>query len=153
MKSTTQAADAARAIVANLKDADAHPVRHSDDEVSRAVAVLRRDYYGDVRDIAQDIAERVASGELTDADDVEEAIRETVDGCARVIYTFQAKLGLLASDNEDAYQDDTGEEPSGPSVAMYYAVCADVRDELADLLGLDSDAWEATDEDAEGGEA
>ena len=111
--------------------------------VEEAVSAIRRDYYQDVLSLARDLAERMKAGEV---DDFGDALHEQCDGCARVIYTFQAKLGLLASDNEDAYDEEFGpneNDAKGPEVRMYYALCADIRDRL-EAGGVDvddSDTW------------
>lgn len=104
--------------------------------VDEAVSVIRRDYYQDVLGLVRDLAERMKAGEI---DDFGDALHETVDGCARVIYRFQAKLGLLASDNEDAYENET----EGPEVRMYYAMCADIRERLeaSDVDLNEPDGW------------
>lgn len=110
--------------------------------LDHAQCIIRADYMSDVRCVAEDIAERVADGLLSDADEVSDALHESVDGDSRVIYTFKARLGLFASDNEGACEEQTGEAPESPEVGMYWALRADVEDELHDLLALDSDAWE-----------
>lgn len=139
-------AEQARAALAEHRDTYAGHRVPTNGEVEDACAVLRRAYYADVRDVVADALDAVASGEVTDADALDTWLHETIDGCQRVIYTWQARLGLLASDNEDAYQDETGETPPDPSVAMYWAMRADVRDAMPDI------DWEA-DDDAEGGES
>lgn len=100
--------------------------------VDEAVSAIRRDYYRDVLSMAKDLAERMKAGEV---DDLSDALHEDCDGCARVIYTFQAKLGLLASDNEDAWED-AGDDVTDPSVRMYYALQADITERL-DAAGID----------------
>ncbi len=98
--------------------------------VDEAVSAIRRDYYQDVLSMAKDLAERMKAGEV---EDFEDALHEDCDGCARVIYTFQAKLGLLASDNEDAAEDSLGESEArllGPEQRMFFALEADIRQDL-----------------------
>ena len=107
--------------------------------VDEAVSVIRRDYYRDVLSLARDLAERMKAGEI---DDFGDALHEQVDGCARVIYTFQAKLGLLASDNEEAWQE-VGADCTEPEQRMYYALQADITERLV-AAGVDlddSDSW------------
>lgn len=81
---------------------------------SDALNNLRADYYTDVTDTADSIRESVQeafdSGKR--GEELREclltAMHETIDGCSRVIYTFQAQLGLLMSDNAGAYVDNFG---------------------------------------------
>ncbi len=100
--------------------------------VEDAVRLIRADYYSDVLSMAKDLASRMKSGEVEDFGD---ALHDDVDGCARVIYTYQAKLGLLASDNEDAAEEE-GADATSPEARMYYALQADIRDTL-DSRGVD----------------
>lgn len=108
--------------------------------VDEAVSVIRRDYYQDVLGLARDLAERMKAGEI---DDFGDALHETVDGCARVIYTFQAKLGLLVSDNEDAGEEELGEAPDTVEARMFWAMCADIRERLeaSDIDLSEPDGW------------
>jgi len=117
--------------------------------VQLAQNILRADYYADVRGIADDIVQAIKDGEVTNRDDLEERLHETIDGTQRVIYTYQAKCGLLASDNEDAYEDETGEQDATPEVRMYYALMADVREDLDARhdIGSDWDGPKPDDED------
>lgn len=113
----------------------------TDITVDQAVNAIRRDYYSDVLDLARDLAERMKAGEV---DDFGDALHEQVDGCARVIYTLQAKLGLLVSDNEDAWEDTgAGDGTPAPETRMYYALQADISERLeAGGVDLnDSDSW------------
>ncbi len=102
-------------------------MQHPTVTVDEAVSVIRRDYYSDVLSMAKDLAERMKAGEV---DDFEDALHEECDGCARVIYTFQAKLGLLASDNEDAWEDVDSGAVLTPEQRMFYALQADIRERL-----------------------
>ena len=52
-----------------------------------------------------------------------------------MIYTFQAKLGMLVTDNDEAYEDFGFENPTVEQ-KMYCAMVADVRDYLGDLDDL-----------------
>lgn len=108
--------------------------------VDEAVSAIRRDYYRDVLSLARDLAERMKAGEIEDFND---ALHEQVDGCARVIYTFRAKLGLLASDNEDEAESQGLETDGSPEQRMYYALQADITERLV-AAGVDlddSDSW------------
>jgi DNA replication initiation complex subunit (GINS family) len=118
-------------------------MQHPTETVDEAVSAIRRDYYSDVSSMAKDLAERMKAGEI---EDFEDALHEDCDGCARVIYTFQAKLGLLASDNEDAAEDSLGEHEAkllSPEQRMFFALEADIRQEL-NARGVDPsepDSW------------
>lgn len=81
----------------------------TDDDVRAAVNILTMDYYNDCRSVAKDLAERMKSGEI-DPDEYQDAVHEAIEGTQRIIYTFQAKCGLLVSDNADAYSEEFGEE-------------------------------------------
>ena len=102
-------------------------MKHPTVTVDEAVSAIRRDYYSDVLAMAKDLAERMKAG---DVEDFEDALHEDCDGCARVIYTFQAKLGLLASDNEDAWEDVDSGAVLTPEQRMYFALQADIRERL-----------------------
>lgn len=80
----------------------------TDDDVKAAVSILSMDYYNDCRSVARDLAQRMKDGEI---DDFSEALHEAVDSTQRIMYTFQAKCGLLVSDNADAYTEEFGEPP------------------------------------------
>jgi hypothetical protein len=79
----------------------------TEEDVKAAVSILSMDYYNDCRGVAQDLAQRMKDG---DVEEFSDALHEAVDGTKRIIYTFQAKCGLLVSDNADAYIEDFGEE-------------------------------------------
>lgn len=113
-----------------------------DISVDEAFGVIRADYYREVREMALDLAQRMKSGDVADEEALSDALHDDVDGCQRVIYTFRAKLGLLANDNEDAAEDE-GVEATTPESRMYYALQADIREEL-DARGVDMsdpDSW------------
>lgn len=103
--------------------------------VDEAFSVIRADYYREVKEMALDLAQRMKSGDIAGEEGLSDAMHDDVDGCQRVIYTFRAKLGLLASDNEGAAEDE-GVEATTPEARMYYALQADIRDEL-DARGVD----------------
>ncbi len=109
------------------------PARITDADVNAAVTIITRDYLQDVQGIADEILEAVKSGEITDQDALEERLQQEVDGSQRVIYTFQSKLGLLATRYDDAYEDEFGEKPKDVAVQMAYAMMQDVRDALGDV--------------------
>lgn len=94
--------------------------------------IVRQEYYKDVCDIVEDFK----AGEFSDADGADTWLHETIDGCARVIYTYLAQECLLVSTNESAYVDDFGEEgmvKDGAinwSLLAYCALRADVLERL-----------------------
>lgn len=97
-----------------------------------------REYREEVKAIAQEIVDRVKSGELS-PDDVNDALHESVDGDQWVIYTYRAKLVVaFLSDNGDAAYDEGMEVDHSDginwSAMAYFAMCADVRSELPDDL-------------------
>lgn len=98
--------------------------------VDDAVRVIRRDYLADVEGVVEGVREAWAYALAEGNDfDVLERVEADVDGHQRVIYTFQAKLGLLSSDNEDAYQDFGYELPT-VEARMF---CAMVRDVMSSM--------------------
>ncbi len=108
--------------------------------VDEAVSAIRADYYGDVRDMAKNLAERMKAG---DVEDFSDALHDAVDDCQRCIYTFQAKLGLLASDNEDAMEEELGDDNGTPEQRMYWALRADIVEHLeaCHVDVNDPDSW------------
>ncbi len=80
----------------------------TEEDVKAAVSILSMDYYNDCRSVAQDLAQRMKAGEIEEFGD---ALHEAVDSTQRITYTFQAKCGLLVSDNADAYTEEFGEPP------------------------------------------
>lgn len=103
----------------------------SERQVQDAVSVITRDYYADVRALGDDLIDRIQDGEIERMDDFGDELHETVDGAQRAIYTFQARLGLIASENHDAYfEEGLGDldcKESVPyEVLMFYALQKDV---------------------------
>lgn len=118
----------------------------SDSDVRKAFDVMRAEYYQDVHETAKSFAKELKSG---DVDDFGDAIHQLCDDDQRVIYTFKAKVGLLCSDNEDAYMEQTGEPPpvEGDSInwsaMMFYAFQQDIIESL-EAHGVDvndPDSW------------
>jgi hypothetical protein len=104
-------------------------------EVNDALAVLRRDYYADVRGLAdawREARDWHRANRPCEPFDANEALANVVEGSQRVIYTYQARIGLLCTDNADAYEEATGEKPPSPEVAIFYALEADVNELLGD---------------------
>jgi hypothetical protein len=123
--------------------------RRSADEVTEgdvkaAVDILTMDYYNDVRSVAKDLARSMKDGDLERdfGGDFQDALHQAVDGTQRITYTFQAKCGLLVSDNADAYSEEFGEEGmvEGGNIAWerlaFAAMQRDVEKEL-DVRSVD----------------
>lgn len=111
------------------------------DPLKLAREILRDNYYDDVRVIADDVRERIKSGELSVRDDVDRFVRESVDGSSRLI-NASAQLEVLVWSNNA--------EPNGESLGMAAAEAflADVYDDLGDIAELlDADDSEDEDED------
>lgn len=119
--------------------------RVTEEQVNNAVSVLQRDYYQDVRDVYEDLCRAVKDKE-TDRDDYMDWLHETIDGTQRVIYTFQARCGMLVTANPDAYTEDFGEEPRTVEQAMYAAMMRDVQD-LIDQYALPEEREEEVSQD------
>lgn len=126
------------------------PSKPVDAEEARdeALNFIRADYYTEVTRVAEDLMERARDGEFESADDMDQAIHETIDGHRRVFITHLAKLGLVASDNE-SYADEEGLEPTGPEQRMFWAMRQDVYERM-DADGFDpydEDSWLDEDDD------
>lgn len=98
--------------------------------VDDAISVISRDYFDDVRAIATELAKEHIDPETLepkDDSDLNDVLHEAVDGTQRVIYTWQARLGMLVTDNPDAWGD------TYPTVEqqMFCAMEADIRDYLS----------------------
>jgi hypothetical protein len=115
--------------------------------------VLRADYWSDVRDVAEELKQRIADGDFTDRDEFLDALHETVDGHQRVIYTAQAQECLLYSDNDGAYFEEFGSEGAVQDGAINWSALAfaafhrDIIEHL-DAIGVDvNDPIPETEED------
>lgn len=113
------------------------------EEVDQARDLICADYYKDVGSLADALATQWRAGEFDgDRDNFMRVIDETVEGAHRVIYTAESILGLYASDNDDAYFDETGEKTLDCKSGMpwmqliYYAMRVDVIKRL-DYLDID----------------
>ncbi len=110
-----------------------------DERLEAARRALRADYWADVRNVADNLKDEITAGRITDTEDADRWLDETVDGHGRVIYTAQAIEGLLYTDNESAFVDDFGEDGLvrdgnvNWSVLMYAAFRADIVARLGDL--------------------
>lgn len=103
---------------------------------------LREDYWNDVRGVASDIASQWKSGDFDgDRDAVIEGIEQACDGHSRVIYTSDAILTLLFSDNDEAYTQISDEIPTQGgavnwSALAHFAFLEDVK-EMMSSEGVD----------------
>lgn len=111
-----------------------------------AATILEQDYYNDVRSAAREVAERLKDEQPEESNEV---ISEVIDGTQRVIYTWQAKLGVIISKNGEYYIEEFGEEGAieGDSInwsrLCFVAMEQDVIEEL-DRRGVslgDPDSW------------
>ncbi len=93
------------------------------------VELIQRDYWADVRHVAKELIERIKEGEIRDDEGLNEALDEAVDATQRVIYTFEAKLGMIATDNPDAWEELGFEHPTVEQM-MFSAMRADVEAQL-----------------------
>lgn len=109
------------------RDAEREDRQDAADEIRRKNPTER---YGQERDVDTDPEEFL-----------QEWIDEATDSHQHVTYTFQAKAVLLASDNEDAYQDEMGE--AAPTVEA--AACMAMRRDCWELLHARDDEWKPRD--------
>jgi len=122
-----------------------YPSEITEEDCEAASRILSMDYWNDVRSAAQSIAQRLKENDGVDPNDPNSVIHEVVEGTQRVIYTNQAKQGLLFTNNLDAYED-MGMDFSGGidwSAMMYAAMEQDVVGNLtAHGVDLDDpDSW------------
>ena len=103
--------------------------RTSYDDVTEALRVVRAWYYDEIRSLADEVRDACKTGDLENDDDVTRWIDETLGGHEFVIYTFKAKLVLIASDNEDEGEDAGAETPEDRA---FYAMRADLIAEIGD---------------------
>lgn len=105
----------------------------TEEQVKDAFRIVEAEYWQDVRGFAEDIRDRVASGEL-DRDDTSDAVHEACDGATRIIYTWWARVTLCCASNPDAYQDEMGEPAPTVESQAYMAFRQDVEEHLSTLL-------------------
>lgn len=122
--------------------------------ISDALSILQRDYWNVVCGIAEDLRDAVKSGEVSDVEEAETWLHETVDGHQYVIYTHLNFRVLQFADNRDALSDELGAEcllrdgNVNWAGMAYMALLADVRDRLGDLDDLFTSEDDDTDEAA-----
>lgn len=113
----------------------------TDDDVKAAVDVISSEYWQDVRECAADFVERASAGEFKDREHFEMNLDEYVQDSQRVIYTYWARLGLLATNSADAMEEELGEVPTGDSSGiskqMYFAYRQDILNNIGSDIDFD----------------
>jgi hypothetical protein len=79
------------------------------------------EYHAEIRSLAEEYGKQPE-------DTREDWLHETIDGHEWIIYTWQARCVLVATDNPDAYEGEMGEKPGTVEQAAYMAMCVDVRE-------------------------
>lgn len=130
--------------------------RPTETQVDEAFRVLQADYYSDVREIAKYAIDEIKNGNIKEVEDLDTWLHQTIDGYERVIYTNQARLVGVLSDNRDVGLDELGMESFDfsdgiPHEALAYcAMRRDVQEQL-EAEGIDlNDPRPETDEDCSG---
>ena len=99
-------------------------------------------YNDDVRDMAEKIREWAKENDYPGREQVLEHVHESIDGCARVIYTWKAKMCVVYSKNESAYFDNFGSEGAMSNDGIEWsklAYCAFEADVMESLIDDDFD--------------
>ena len=99
-------------------------------EFSEAFNALRNWYAAEVDSWAEDFDKRILAREWDSEEDFRESFEQETDGAQCIIYTTQAKAVCLASDNEDAYVEEFGTEPSTVAARALMAFQADIRERM-----------------------
>jgi hypothetical protein len=106
-----------------------------------AMRILRRWYFDEIRSLAEEAmkeypVKREDPDDDRSSDENEEDrdtwLHETIDGHEFVIYTAKAQAVILASNNPDAEEEETGEASTDDSRRAYFAMRADVREHMED---------------------
>lgn len=93
--------------------------------------LLKADYESDVKTIADDVRDRVKSGELDTRDGIDRFVHESCDGSARLSNSTAQHEILAYTSNRDA-----AEEGVDLTHAAFCAFEADVYDDLGDIDAL-----------------
>ena len=137
-----------------IADLDLHTFRVSIDgpaALSDYMAPVRADYRRDVRAFAQDAYDEHKDKPWRQRDEkMEEHAAQSVDGCTWVIYTMLAECVVMMSDRSDSYEAELGNKPSTVEVNAAWIMMEDVRDQLADLRGAESEPDDEDDGDTTG---
>ncbi len=94
--------------------------------------LIRQWYYSEVRSWAESYDKRINNKEWDDCEAFQESFDEETDSAQIVIYTFQARCALLASDHEDAYQDEYGVPAPTVEAAVLMAFRADILETMGE---------------------
>lgn len=119
-------------------------------EFAEVMDLARRWHYTEVRSLADAAIEELAADRAKSPMTESEArdcltrwVDQTTDGHSHVIYTGHAAMLLAASDNDGAYESETGQTTASYSVRAAVALRADVWQ----LLESRSEEWEYDDEE------
>lgn len=110
--------------------------------IDAADTIKRAEYYSSVRSLAEDIADDLKRGDISDREQLLERVQETADGSSWVIYTASAMEVLRYSDNDGAYVDNFGTEgvvrdgSINWSALAYAALEQDINEHL-EAIGVD----------------
>lgn len=104
------------------------PPRVTEEEVDEALRVLRRDYYQDVRSVGNELARQIKDKEITTREEFYDRLPQAVADTQRIIYTFQARIGLLCTEYPDEFEEEYGDKPESPEQALQAAMERDVRE-------------------------
>lgn len=125
-------------------DDDVYIYFSKDDVENAGESFARQEYYDDVKSTAESILDEykdnLDADELPDrdAENFNEMLHENVDGSSWIIYDSKAADVLKYSDNDNAFDREHGGEGT-TNVRAFYAMEADVRDELMDLFDAATD--------------
>lgn len=113
--------------------------------VEAAERILRAAYAQDIRDIVENAIEECKSGSISDRDELDEWIHETIDSHGRCIYTHKSLDTLMWSDNDSAYVDEFGSEGMCDNSGIKWGALAfaAMRADVNDLLGAYDEELEA----------
>jgi hypothetical protein len=147
-------------LTAAVKAADKHYSQMTREEADAAVkeaeAVLRAEYWADIRGIVADIKSELK--ERLEAGEGGEPLREwlieytdsTVDGHHNVIYTYAAQKVVLFSDNAGAYVENYGDEglADGGDINWSRLAWAAMREDVIEQLEAEGIEYNDPDSDA-----
>lgn len=111
----------------------------ADEELAKAALDIVSNYYwASVRSTAADYLERAHAGEFKSEDELEDDLRNHVDGNEWVIYTYWARICVLMSNNADAWEEEMGEPPKDDAQRAYGALMQDIRNhpDFEEALGI-----------------
>jgi hypothetical protein len=109
--------------------------------VELGVDLINKDYWADVRGVAKDLLRQIKDGEIKTREGLDDALNQDIDSTQRVIYTFEAKLGMLATNNPDAWEEFGFEHPTVEQMMF----CAMKEDVTAQLQA--EGAWDLVEDD------